>query len=152
MRLRTVEQSWHAGRLEAHLRFREAMNEQVWWIRITNGITITSERIYVINTNGRRSTIIVMGLGLFAIALAVVLQPAQAQRVDSDHAGGVPHYTVVATEGHNLIVTDNVTNTLSFYTIDEEAEIGSELKLRGTIDLNQVGKPSIKPMDHRGNN
>jgi len=36
-------------------------------------------------------------------------------------------------------------NTLYFYTIDQGKEIGSELKLRGTIDLNQVGKPVIKP-------
>jgi hypothetical protein len=59
--------------------------------------------------------------------------------------GGVPHYSVVATEGHNLIVTDNQKDKLYFYTIDREKEIGSELRLRGTVDLNQVGNPVITP-------
>ena len=58
---------------------------------------------------------------------------------------GYPRYNVVATEGHNLIVTDNSTNTLYYYTIDREKPIGSELHLRGTVDLTQVGKPVIKP-------
>jgi hypothetical protein len=52
---------------------------------------------------------------------------------------------VVETEGHNLIVTDNHTNTLYFYTIDKGAKIGSELKLRGQVDLKQVGGKAIKP-------
>jgi hypothetical protein len=34
---------------------------------------------------------------------------------------------------------------LYFYTIDKGKEIGSELKLRGQVDLKQVGKPIIKP-------
>ena len=60
-------------------------------------------------------------------------------------AAAHPRYNVVATEGHNLIVTDNSTNTLYYYTIDREKPIGSELHLRGTVDLTQVGKPVIKP-------
>ena len=67
-----------------------------------------------------------------------VAKPAEA-------AAGVPHYTVVGTEGHNLLVTDNQTNTLYFYTIDKDKEVGSDLKLRGTIDLNQVGKAVVSP-------
>jgi hypothetical protein len=82
-----------------------------------------------------------------ALVLAVVVvlrwQPAQAQ--PGGAMGGAPRYSVVETEGHNLIVTDNQSNTLYFYTIDKEAKIGSELKLRGTVDLKQVGKDVIKP-------
>jgi hypothetical protein len=59
--------------------------------------------------------------------------------------GGGPRYSVIETEGHNLIVTDNQSNTLYFYTIDKDAKIGSELHLRGTVDLKQVGKDVIKP-------
>jgi hypothetical protein len=55
-----------------------------------------------------------------------------------------PKYTVVETQGHNLLVTDNATNMLYYYTIDKDKEIGSDLKLRGSIDLSQVGKPEIK--------
>jgi hypothetical protein len=58
-----------------------------------------------------------------------------------------PHYTVVETEGHNLLVTDNKTDMLYFYTIDKDAKIGSDLKLRGKVDLKQVGGPVIKPTD-----
>lgn len=61
-------------------------------------------------------------------------------------AGGGPRYTVVETEGHNLLVTDNGTNTLYFYAVDKGEPVGSELKLRGKLDLNQVGKPAIKPV------
>jgi hypothetical protein len=70
-------------------------------------------------------------------------QPARAERADSPAAGS--RYSVVETEAHNLIVTDNQTNTLYFYTVDKDKEVGSELKLRGSIDLNQVGKNSIVP-------
>jgi hypothetical protein len=48
---------------------------------------------------------------LVAIALIVVarLQPAQAERAEAAAAGSGPHYTVVETEGHNLIVTEGPT-------------------------------------------
>jgi hypothetical protein len=60
-------------------------------------------------------------------------------------AGGGARYNVVETEGHNLIVTDNKTNTLYFYTVDKDKEVGSELKLRGSLDLSQVGESVLKP-------
>jgi hypothetical protein len=58
---------------------------------------------------------------------------------------GVPKYTVVDTEGTNLLVVDNAKNVLYFYTCDQGKSAGDPLKLRGSIDLNQVGQPSIKP-------
>ena len=78
--------------------------------------------------------------GLFAVAR---LQPARAAADDAPLTG--PRYSVIETEAHNLIVTDNKTHKLYFYTIDKDKEIGSDLKLRGTIDLNQVGKTVITP-------
>ena len=45
------------------------------------------------------------------------------------------------------IVVDNATNKLYYYAIDKEGKIGDELKLRGTVNLQDVGKPSIKPID-----
>jgi hypothetical protein len=84
-----------------------------------------------------------VALAVLAVALVVLFRspPAQGQAGGAAH----PRYSVMDTEGHNLIVTDNQTNTLYFYTIDKDKEIGTELKLRGTIDLTQVGKPVIKP-------
>jgi hypothetical protein len=70
-------------------------------------------------------------------------QPAQARPDDAPTTG--PRYTVVETEAHNLIATDNKTNTLYFYTIDKDKEVGSPLHLRGTIDLSQLGQPVITP-------
>lgn len=91
----------------------------------------------------------ILAAALIAIGMLAIfnLQPAQAQREGGTAAGA--HYTVVATEGHNLIVTDNHTNTLYFYTIDPDKEIGSDLKVRGHVDLNQIGKPVIKPVTHK---
>ncbi len=71
--------------------------------------------------------------------------PALGQRAGE----GQHHYSVVETEGHNLIVTDDTINKLYFYTIDKEKEIGSELRLRGTVDLSEVGKPVIVPKHYR---
>jgi hypothetical protein len=83
--------------------------------------------------------------GLVVIALVVTArsQPVRAERAAGPTSG--PRYSVVETEAHNLIVTDNQTNILYFYTIDKDKPIGSELKLRGSIDLNKVGEPAIKP-------
>ena len=80
---------------------------------------------------------------MVALVVALSWQPALGQREGG--SSSYPHYTVVETEGHNLIVTDNQTNTLYFYTIDKDAKIGSELKLRGQVDLKQVGGKVIKP-------
>ena len=87
------------------------------------------------------ATLVVLGLVVLAR-----WQPAQAQQGGRPSFAGGARYSVIETEGHNLIVTDNSNNTLYFYTIDKDKEVGSELKLRGTIDLNQVGQPVIKPM------
>lgn len=74
--------------------------------------------------------------------------PARAQAADKDApATAGPRYSVVETEGHNLLVTDNSTDTLYFYTIDKDAKIGSDLELRGKVDLEQVGKVVVKPSD-----
>jgi hypothetical protein len=97
--------------------------------------------------NNHKGLVLVVGLIAIALIVAARLQPVQAERAAAgaaDTASG-PHYTVVETEGHNLIVTDNRADMLYFYTIDKDKEIGSELKLRGKADLTQVGKPVIKP-------
>jgi hypothetical protein len=83
-----------------------------------------------------------IGFGLGATAQGTAVASSQGGRGGS--AAG-PRYTVVATEATNLIVTDNGSNTLYFYTVDRGQEPGAPLKLRGTVDLNSVGKPEITP-------
>ena len=79
------------------------------------------------------------------IVLGMTLsQPALAGGEGKGSLNG-PRYTVVHTEGTNLIVTDNKTNTLYFYTIDQDEKPGADLKLRGSADLTQVGKRVIVP-------
>jgi hypothetical protein len=92
------------------------------------------------NTKTRISLVVAFAL-VVVVVVALCWQPALAQR---DAASGFPRYSVIDSEGHNLIVTDNQSNTVYFYTIDKDAKIGSELKLRGTLDLTQVGKPTLR--------
>ena len=86
---------------------------------------------------------VVAGLVVIALIFTARSRPVRAERDAGATAG--PRYSVVETEAHNLIVTDNQTNTLYFYTIDRDKPIGSELKLRGTLDLTKVGERVIKP-------
>jgi hypothetical protein len=80
------------------------------------------------------------------LALGLVWRMGAAEDKKADPVSG-PHYTVVSTDGAHLIVVDNATNKIYFYAIDKDEKIGSELKLRGSADLHDVGKPGIKPID-----
>jgi hypothetical protein len=84
----------------------------------------------------------VVGLVLVVLVLAFPDRQAAGRAPD----GG--HYTVVMTEGHNLLVTDNGANKLFFYTIDKDAPIGSPLRLRASINLTDVGKDEIRITPH----
>jgi hypothetical protein len=88
-----------------------------------------------------------------AVVAAVVIsmfspnrQAAFGKTEDAKSAGA--RYTVVMTEGHNLLVTDNGVNKLYFYTIDKDKPIGSPLKLRASLDLGKVGEPEINITEH----
>lgn len=90
------------------------------------------------------AAVLLAALVVGGLAILSQTQPALG-RADDKAPASSPHFTVVETEGHNLLVTDNSTNTLYFYTVDKGEPVGSEMKLRGTVDLNLVGKDSIKP-------
>jgi hypothetical protein len=89
-----------------------------------------------------------VGIGLLAIVVAVCLLltmtagPSAAQK-----EMGKGSYTVVSTDGAHIIVVDNSTSKLYYYAIDKDGKIGDELKLRGSVDLKDVGKPGLKPID-----
>jgi hypothetical protein len=93
-------------------------------------------------------------LGIALILTVVWINAAEARKaaVEARNAAAAdpvsgPRYTVISTDGAHLIVTDNGTNKLYFYAIDKDGKIGDELKLRGSADLTEVGKPGIKPID-----
>ena len=85
---------------------------------------------------------------LFVAALIVLSRnhPAQAERAAEPATG--PHYSVVETEGHNLLVTNNAASKLYFYPVDKDKPIGSPLKLRASLDLTKVGKEEISITKH----
>jgi hypothetical protein len=56
-----------------------------------------------------------------------------------------PDYTVVSSDAHSIIVTDNRAHALYYYALDEDDEFGAKLKLRGKVDLSQVGKAELVP-------
>jgi hypothetical protein len=80
-----------------------------------------------------------------AAGLLLINRSGKVQGDEAKAANGFPRYTVVDTEGTNLIVTDNQENVLYFYTVDKEEKPGADLKLRGSLNLKDVGKPTLTP-------
>jgi hypothetical protein len=87
-----------------------------------------------------------MALVVLVMALWVFgLRPeTRAQQPGAPSEAGAK-YTVIDSDATNLIVVDNKSNTLYFYTEDPGKEVGEELRLRGSLDLNEVGKPVLHP-------
>jgi hypothetical protein len=95
-------------------------------------------------SNCKWTTLLVLIAGGLIGAMAVGLaQPPSA--AGGGKLVGHPRYHVVHSEGSNLIATDNHSNMLYFYSIDKDQEVGAELKLRGTIELERLGAPIIRP-------
>jgi hypothetical protein len=88
---------------------------------------------------GTALAVLVIAFGVFSFRPRTEAQPAAAQ------AAAGAKYTVVDTEGTNLLVVDNSSNTLYFYTVEPGKEVGDDLHLRGSLDLSEVGKPVLKP-------
>jgi hypothetical protein len=99
-------------------------------------------------TQSRCVAVAGLTLAIVAIALALPARQASGRTEEGSGSGSGTHYTVVMTEGHNLLVTDNATNKLYFYTIDKDKPIGSPLKLRASIELTNVGKNEINITPH----
>ena len=96
----------------------------------------------------RHRMLIAAGWVLLGITLGVALGQNRSAQAQEDRMGGGgtgARYTVIETEATNLLVTDNRSNTLYFYTGDRGASVGAPLKLRGSLDLNKVGQASITP-------
>lgn len=91
--------------------------------------------------------VLVIGLVVGALAFSNRVQPAYGDVTQANQGMAGVHYTVVETEGHNLLVTDNSTSTLYFYTVDKGQPPGSDLHLRAKVDLKQVGQPTITPVN-----
>jgi len=90
----------------------------------------------------------VVGIALMVVALIMMVrsEPAQAQRAEA--AGSGVRYSVIETQGFNLLVTDNTANKLYYYATDKDVPVGSPMKLRASLDLTQVGREEIKITPH----
>jgi hypothetical protein len=88
-------------------------------------------------------------VAVLGVGAAVLFRPAGGTAQPPAGAGTGPtggaKYTIVQTEGTNLLVVDNSANTLYYYTVDPGKEVGDDLKLRGSVDLTEVGRPVVKP-------
>jgi hypothetical protein len=87
------------------------------------------------------------------VAAAIALfssasQPALVRAADDGKSTGGPRYTVIETQGFNLLVTDNAANKLYYYATDKDAPVGAALKLRASLDLSHVGKDEIAIKAH----
>jgi hypothetical protein len=88
--------------------------------------------------------LVTLGLALGYFAASLGTQKAIGQPGGAAATTG-PKYTVVQTDILSALVVDNSTNTVYFYTTEQNAEPGADLHLRGTLDLTQIGQPVIKP-------
>ena len=94
--------------------------------------------------NWKNGMLFIVGAVLISGALLLTnREPAHGQGGKGGGGGG-PRYTVIETQGHNLLVTDNQKNTVYFYTVEKDEKVGSDLKLRASVDLTQVGTDTIK--------
>lgn len=100
------------------------------------------------SANRKNRMPVVLGATLLVVALIVLArsESAPAQRGAADGTG--QRYTVIETQGFNLLVTDNAANKLYYYATDKDVPIGSPMKLRASLDLNQVGREEIKITPH----
>ena len=93
--------------------------------------------------NWKTGAVLVVGVGVGAFLAGTNAPVAVGQ-------GGRPTppvgaFTVVETDATNLLVVDNTSNTLFYYTIEPGQKPGADMHLRGSIDLSQVGQPVLKP-------
>jgi hypothetical protein len=95
------------------------------------------------NWKGNAVMAAVVALAVSVVFLANRSQPALGQQEGKAFYG--PRYTIVETQITNLIVTDNQENIAYYYTVDRDEKPGADLKLRGSLDLKQVGKPVLHP-------
>ncbi|HWG44405.1 MAG TPA: hypothetical protein VN688_16625 [Gemmataceae bacterium] len=100
----------------------------------------------IANWKNRMPMVVGIALMVVAVILMARSQPAQAQRGEAGGSG--PRYTVIETQGFNLLVTDNSAKKLYYYATDKDVPVGSPMKLRASLDLTQVGKEEIKITAH----
>jgi hypothetical protein len=95
-----------------------------------------------------KGSLVVLGV-IIGLVIGLVVTPSVKQSAWAEEGAAVPaacpRHTVIVTDGLHIVVTDNKTDVTYFYAMDEGEKPGADLKLRGSLDLKQVGQPVIKP-------
>src|SRR5262245_10923437 len=91
---------------------------------------------------------IVIGAILLVVALTIMAHSGSAHGPRGGPHSASAGYSVAATQGIHLLVTDNTANKLYYYATDKDAAVGSAMKLRASLDLTQVGREEIKITAH----
>lgn len=94
--------------------------------------------------NWKNGMLFVVGAVLISATLLLTSRDTAQGQGGKGGGGNGPRYTIVETQGHNLLVTDNAKNMVYFYTTEKDAKIGSDLLLKASVDLSQVGQDVIK--------
>ena len=85
------------------------------------------------------------------VATAVLLNTGPTsfgRAAEEAKSTGPARYTVIETQGFNLLVTDNAANKLYYYATDKDVPVGAPLKLRASLDLSQIGEAEINLKAH----
>lgn len=98
------------------------------------------------NWKSRLPMVLVAAAVMAALIVVARYQPARAERLAEPASG--PRYTVIETQGFNLLVTDNANNKLYYYATDKDVPAGAPLKLRASLDLTKVGEKEITIKAH----
>jgi hypothetical protein len=96
-----------------------------------------------------QNRVLVVGVLALVVGLLALASSRSFGRADDDpKATGLPRYTVIETQGFNLLVTDNAANKLYYYATDKDAPVGAPLKLRASLNLTKVGEKEITITPH----
>jgi hypothetical protein len=94
---------------------------------------------------GSKSGLVIGGAILLVVGVTIGMSLNSPTVAQGTGGNANARFTVVETDGISLIVTDNQKHTVYFYTVDQGDKPGSDLHLRGTVDLSSVGQATIKP-------
>jgi hypothetical protein len=97
---------------------------------------------------GGSVVVLVLVIALATMMLASTGPIARGTAADEGKLTGGPRYSVIETQGFNLLVADNAANKLYYYATDKDVPVGAPLKLRASLDLSQVGQAEINIKAH----
>src|SRR5262249_35866243 len=97
---------------------------------------------------GGSLVVLVLVVAVAAIMFSINGPTAPARAADEAKSTGGPRYTVIETQGFNLLVTDNAARKRYYLAADKDGPVGAPLKLRASLDLTKVGENELTLKAH----